>query len=680
MSKTSKITSVHLERLAVIYLRQSTPAQVRDNTVSTARQYAQAEEAARLGWEDTKILIIDADLGVSGRSGAGRIGFAEVVRRVCMGEVGAIFGLEISRLARSSADLQRLLEFCNITNTLVVDADGIYDLRDFNDRLLLGLKAQMSEAELHVLAGRLHESRRAAARRGAFRMQLPIGYVYDEDKRPVLDPNEEVRQAVADVFSTFEAVGSAYGVVGAFMHRRFPRRGRGAFAGDIQWGRLNYSRALDLLTNPVYAGAYVYSRLRCQRVVDPDGTIRTTVTRLPRADWGVLIHDHHPSYISWDTFVANERRLAGNHTPGGARPPREGHALLQGIVFCGGCGHAMSVAYRRGKAIYDCSQVRQDHIKTPGCRTVLAETVDPLVARRLLDTVTAAQIALALDAADEVSDRRARTTRALELQVERARYDAIRAERAFHNCEPENRLVARSLEHRWEEKLAAVAEAEATAAQARAEVVPLPPRAELEALATNLPHLWSASTTSHKDRKRLLRALVADVTLSSDPEGEAIRVGIRWRSGAADAVIAHRPTPRRTPVDAVELIRRLAHRSNKDVAAELNAAGLTTGAGHPFSPLAVQWTRRAYDIPKPMASSSRPSGELTVREVANRLGVVAGTVYYWLVRGHLAGWRDSSGRWCVDFSPSVERVCRDRIASSAHINAEIKAMCAAGAV
>jgi DNA invertase Pin-like site-specific DNA recombinase len=681
MSRTSKITSDHLERLAMVYLRQSTPVQVRENTVSTARQYAQAEDAARLGWDNTKIRIIDADLGVSGRSGVVRTGFAEIVRRVCMGEVGAIFGLEISRLARSSADLQRLLEFCNITNTLVVDADGIYDLRDFNDRLLLGLKAQMSEAELHVLAGRLHESRRAAARRGAFRMLLSIGYVYDAERRPVLDPNEEVRQAVADVFSTFAAVGSAYGVVGAFMHRRFPKRGRGAYAGDLQWGRLNYSRALDLLTNPVYAGAYVYGRLRCRRTVDPDGTIRTKVTRLPRPEWGVIIHDHHPAYISWDTFLANQRRLAGNHTPGGARPPREGHALLQGIAFCGGCGHAMSVAYRRGKAVYDCSQVRQDHIKTPGCRTVLAETVDPLVAQRLLEAVTAERIALALDAADEVADRHARTTRALELQVERARYEAIRAERAFHNCEPEDRLVARSLERRWEEKLAAVAEAEATLAQVLAEVAPLPPRAKLEALATDLPRLWNASTTSHKDRKRLLRALIADVTLISDSAKETVRVGIHWRSGAADEVIAHRPTPPRTPVGAVELIRRLAHRSNRDVAAELNGAGFMTGAGRSFTTTAVQWIRRAYGIPAaPVSSAMHAPGELTLREVADRFGISAGTVYYWLVTGQLEGRRDSAGHWCITFSLKVDEYLRARIASSTRIKTRVQMTSAAGAV
>src|SRR5215472_3952846 len=299
MSSAPQISSRHRDRLAVIYVQQSTLAQVRENTESTNRQYGLAEKATSLGWDGSNVLVIDGDLGLSGRSSSIRPGFKELVSRVCVGEVGAIFGLEVSRLARSSADFQRLLEFCSLTDTLIVDADGIYDLRRFNDRLLLGLKGTMSEAELHLLAGRLHESRRAAARRGELRLVLPVGYVHDDVGQVVMDPNEEIRAAITDAFAAFDATGSSYGVVGAFEGRPFPHRAHGgAWSGEVRWGRLTRGRILDLLQNPSYAGAYVYGRCRSQRWIEADGVIRTRTVRVPREEWAVVIQDHHPAYIS----------------------------------------------------------------------------------------------------------------------------------------------------------------------------------------------------------------------------------------------------------------------------------------------------------------------------------------------------------------------------------------------
>src|SRR2546427_563987 len=281
-----------------------------DAVEAVTRQYVLAEEAARLGWPASAIVTIDKDLGLSGRSGSGRTGFKEVVSRVCLGEVGAIFGLEISRFARSSADLQRLLEFCSLSDTLIVDADGIYDLRNFNDRLLLGLKGTMSEAELHILAGRLQESKRAAARRGALRFPLPVGYVFDEAGHTVLDPHDEIQAAVADVFAAFAATGSAYGVVGRFQGRPFPRRAYGgAWAGEIRWGRLTYNRVRGLLSNPAYAGAYVFGRHHSSRVVDAEGCIRTRSIKRPQAEWPVLIQSHHPAYIGWEPLLCQTARL-----------------------------------------------------------------------------------------------------------------------------------------------------------------------------------------------------------------------------------------------------------------------------------------------------------------------------------------------------------------------------------
>jgi len=656
---------------------------VRQHTESTQRQYALVEEAGRLGWAAARIEVIDDDLGLSGRSADGRSGFRELVGRVCVGEVGAILGLEVSRLARSSADLQRLLELARLTDTLVVDSDGIYDLADFNDRLLLGLKGTMSEAELHLLAGRLQGAKRAAAERGELRFPLPVGLVYDDEGRTVIDPDEQVRAAVADVFAAFEQTGSAYGVVGALSDRRFPRRAYGgAWAGELRWGRLTHSRVLGVLRNPAYAGAYVYGRYRSRRLVDPDGTIRTATVELPRSEWAVVIHDHHPGYIDWDAYLRNEARLERNRTNAGERPPREGEALLQGVLLCGGCGRQMSTRYQAGRGYYECSKSRADHVETPRCRSVRSDTLDRAVAGRLLEAISPEQVALALAAADEVQQRRTRTTRAAELAVERARYEADRAERAFHTCEPEHRLVARSLEQRWEARLAALGEAEQALAQTQAAVAPLPPREELEALCADLPGLWGAPTTSNRDRKRMLRTLIADVTLISEPGAKQLRVGIRWQSGATEQLDVERPPraqdARRTPPAAVELARRRGPElHNHELAAELNATGLRTGTGRPFDPAAVQWLRWRYRIPAPPLLAA---GELSVRDVARRLGVSDGVVYYWIGRGQLDARRGPANRHRIPFPPEVEQACRERVANSVHIKPPTEMVAAGGAV
>jgi len=546
-----KITSSHLRRVALVYVRQSTIAQVRNNTESTARQYALAEEAARLGWAATAVEVIDADLGLSGRSMEGRSGFKEVVGRVCLGEVGAIFGLEVSRLARSSADLSKLLELARLTDTLVVDADGIYDLSDYNDRLLLGLKNTMSEAELHILAGRMDQAKRAAAARGDLRQALPAGYVHDDEGAVVVDPDCEVQAAVADFFAAFVATGSAYGVVRAFVGRRFPRR---PHWGPVEWAPLTYDRTLKVLANPTYAGAYAFGRHRSRRAVAPDGSLSTGTMCVPRAEWETLVVDHHPGYITWEEFCLNEARLAANNTNSGARPPREGSALCQGIIHCGGCGRPMNVHYLRGRPFYDCTS-RSDALDTPECRSLSAVTVDEPVARCLLAALSGEEVALALAAADEVADRRARSTRAAELAVERARYQAERAERSLVACEPENRLVARTFEALLEARLAEVVEAEAELAAATSAKAPLPPRAELEAAVADIDQLWAAPTTTDRDRKRLLRTLVADVTLLADADpassasacaGTPVPPRRSWPSASPSSVRHGGPLPPRS--------------------------------------------------------------------------------------------------------------------------------------
>jgi DNA invertase Pin-like site-specific DNA recombinase len=385
MNGETKIGGGHRARQAVIYLRQSSMAQVREHTESTARQYGLVEEAVRLGWVRSEVVVIDTDLGVSGRWGVAREGFTELVGRVCSGQVGAIFGIEISRLARSNAEVARLMEFAAITETLLIDADGVYDPGDVNDRMLLGLKSTMGEVELHVMAQRLQGSKKAAAERGELRAPLPVGYVHDELGGVVIDPDAEVQAAIRDVFAAFAACGSAYGVVGAFAGRRFPLRAYGgAWAGQLRWGALTHARVLGILKNPCYAGAYVHGRYTSRRTVDPDGTVHTGLVERPRAEWPVLITDHHDGYLGWADYLANEARLAANRTNTGARPPREGSALCQGIIVCGSCGTPMRTNYHTDqRPAYECSR-RADRLTTPTCRSVAAATVDTAVAERLL--------------------------------------------------------------------------------------------------------------------------------------------------------------------------------------------------------------------------------------------------------------------------------------------------------
>jgi hypothetical protein len=414
----------------------------------------------------------------------------------------------------------------------------------------------------------------------------------------------------------------------------------------------------------------VHGRYASHRSLDEDGTVRTALLERPRAEWPVLIKDHHDRYITWAGYLANEARLAANRTNAGARPPREGCALCQGIIACGSCGKPMRTNYHTDqRPSYECSS-RADRLTTPTCRSVAAATVDEAVAAALLGALTPEQVALALAAAGQVTDRHQRVSRAAELAVERARYDADRAERSFHQVEPENRLVARSLEARWETRLAVLTEAEQSLEAARDSLPPLPGRADLEKLAADLPALWHAPATSNKDRKRLLRTLIADVTLLPETDRSTVRIGIRWHTGATDELRAaraiHPGTARRSPSPAVEMVTRLGPGTpTAELAAQLNAAGLTTGHGRPFDVKAVQWIRHAYNIPAPAPYAGT---EISVAEAASRLGCSAGVIYYWIESAQLDARRGPGNRLCIPWTARVQAACRRRITGSGHLN------------
>ena len=667
MRGEQKITPAHLDRTAMIYLRQSTLMQVREHTESTARQYGLAGDAARLGWAPGRVEVIDCDLGLSGRTATHREGFRELLGRVCAGEVGAVFGLEISRLARSSADLSRLLEVARLTDTLVVDADGIYDLADINDRLLLGLKGQMSEAELHLLHSRLDGARLAAAARGDLRLPLPAGYVYDDAGQVAKDPDEEVAAAVSDMFAAFTATGSAYGVVTAFAGRRFP--GRPGPGGQPSWGALTYGRVVGLLHNPVYAGAYAFGRHRTRQQVDADGGVRSRTRKVARDQWQVLIPGHHEGYITWQDYLITEAKMAANQSSSGEHPPREGGALCQGIIYCG-CGRHMSVSYPGGGRAYYLCRSRNEPRHAPGCVHASAAAVDAAVTGALFTAIAPAELELAIAAAGEVTARRQRVTRAAELAVERARYQADRAERAFTACEPENRLVARTLETRWEARLTELADARAALAAQLAAQAPLPDAAQLTATAARLPELWHAPTTTSKDRKRLLRTLLAGITLMPGDDPACLRIGLHWNSGATDELLIDRnqQQPRTSPA-ALGLARHLGpDLDNNDLAAALNTAGHHTAHGRPFDATSAGNLRYYHKIPFPGQASD---GEITIAQAAGRLGVSSQTIKYWIDRGYLNARQGPARLWVIPFPPEVEAACRERTARSTHQHKDI---------
>ena len=668
----AKIVGGHRDRLAVVYLRQSSMAQVREHTESTMRQYGLVEEAVRLGWAREAVVVIDTDLGVSGRWGVARAGFAELVARVCTGEVGAIFGIEISRLARSNAEVARLMEFAAITETLLIDADGVYDPTDVNDRMLLGLKSTMGEVELHVMAQRLHAAKRAAAERGELRTPLPVGYVHDETGAVVVDPDAEVAAAIRDLFAAFTACGSAYGVVAAFAGRRFPLRAYGGvWAGQLRWGALTHARVLGRAQESLLRRGVRARPLHRRRRVDPDGRVHTGLVERPRGQWPVLIADHHEGYIDWTEYLANEARLAGNRTNTGARPPREGIALCQGIIACGSCGKPMRTNYHSDqRPAYECSG-RADRLTTSTCRSVAASTIDDAVAARLLAALhptrgraRAGRRRRGRRPAPPARPRRrtGRRTRPLRRRPRRTRLPRRRTGKPFGRTDSRDTVGDQARRHS--------ADAEHALEPPKTPLPPLPSRAELERLTADLPALWHAPATSHKDRKRLLRTVIADITLLPEPDQHKARIGIRWHTGATDEITvaraAHPGTAKRSPSPAVAMVIRLGPTTpTAELAGQLNAAGLTTGTGAPFDVKAVQWIRHAYHVPAP---NPYADGEISVADAAHRLGCSTSVVYDWIKTGKLAARRGTGNRLCIPWTEQTEAECRCRITESGHLN------------
>ncbi len=642
-----KVRTEHLRRDAYLYIRQSSLHQVMHNTESTQRQYALRQRAVALGWPMERVIVIDNDQGISGASAADREGFQRLVAEVGMGQAGIVLGLEVSRLARNSSDWHRLLEICALTRTLILDEDGLYDPGQFNDRLVLGLKGTMSEAELHVLRARLQGGIHSKAQRGELRMPLPVGLCYDNCDRVVFDPDQQVQQALRTFFGAYHRQGSALAVVRHFRQQglKFPRRLRGGpEKGQLVWGPLTHTRALQVLHNPRYAGAFVFGRNRtCKR---PNG--RNGYKLQPQEDWHTLIPDAHAGYISWQQYQDNQRTLrACSQAHGHDRrqsPPGQGPALLQGMVMCGVCGQRMTVRYhQRGDRTvgdYLCQREGIAHAHRI-CQQIPGSAIDQAVGELLLEMLEPVTLELAFAVQAELQIRLDEVDRLRQQQVQRARYEMELARSRYMQVDPNHRLVADELEAEWNSRLRALREAQEQYEQQRqADQTVLDQRTKEQvlALAQDLPRLWHDPRASDQDRKRVVRLLIEDVTLV---KAEQVRVQIRFKAGATRTLELPLPLnawqQRMTPEATVERLRLLLHTcTEKQAADELNRQGHRSGTRQPFTAHLVGQIRRRYRLAT-RYEHLRQAGMLTLTELAQQLGVHPKTVKIWREAGLLTG-------------------------------------------
>lgn len=662
----SRVTPHHLSRDAYLYIRQSTLRQVSENGESTRRQYALRERALALGWPLARIHVIDQDLGLSGAHSLARNGFQELVAAVGLRKVGIVLGLEVSRLARNSVDWQQLLQLCAYTDTLILDEEGIYDPSAFNDRLLLGLKGTMSEAELHLLRSRLRGGILNKARRGDLSLRLPVGLVRLADGRCMRDPDAGIQASISGVFEAFTTTGNIAGTVRRLLASgsRFAQRAWGGpMSGAIVWCDYTPTRVRNILTNPAYAGAYVYGRRRCRRA--PDGHIERCWLA-PEA-WVVVIPDHFQGYLSWAEFQAIQARLRHNAQTFGRSnsfgPPREGPALLQGRLMCGHCGSPMYVRYggRRGHrsaARYVC--VDQAAARRAACQSVPAGDVDVATVRLIFELMTPMAVEMTLAIQDEVERRVCECEQHHQLRITRARYESDVARRRFMLVDPANRLVAAGLEAEWNACLAALAAAEDELARFRAKTLTqlnADMRRRLLALTNDLPQLWANPAVIDRERKEILAQLIADVTLLS--AGTAITAQVRLRGGASRTLTLTRSTvaPRkRNSPEIVSQINQLLERGDDAfVANHLNGAGTRNWRNAPFTPSQIANIRKGRGLPS-HHQRRLTAGYATAGELARRYEVTRTTIRAWGLTGLLERLRGHRRRWYYRVPPGTDIV------------------------
>ena len=663
-----KVKATHLKRNAYLYVRQSTLRQVIENKESTKRQYALRQKAVALGWPEDRIIVIDNDLGQSGASAADREGFQRLVTEVSLGRAGIVLGLEVSRLARNSTDWHRLLEICALTDALILDEDGVYDPAHFNDRLLLGLKGTMSEAELHILRARLRGGMLNKAHRGELLIKPPIGLVYNSDGAMGLDPDQQVQQSLRLLFDTFRRTGSATATVKTFHNQglTFPRRVVGGpQSGELVWGALGHCQVLRILHNPRYAGAYVYGRHHTRKTVDG----RSKIVAVAQDEWETLIPGAHAGYLSWEDYEQNQKRLHESAQAIGSdrrkSPAREGPALLQGLILCGRCGGRMTVRYhvRDGRLCPDylCQHEGIEHAQ-PVCQHVPGSGIDEAIGELLVEAVSPVALEVALAVQQELQSRLEDADRLRLQQVERAQYEADMARRRYMRVDPDHRLVADSLEAEWNSKLRMLTETQQERERQRQQdrqVLSDEQRTAILALAADFPRLWHDPNTPDRERKRMTRLLVEDVTLL---RAENIVLHIRFKGGATKTLIVPLPLnawqQRATSPEVItEIDRLLEHHTYSQIASALNGQELLSGVGKPFTSQIVARIRREYGLAS-RYDRLRKAGMLTLREMSALLGITPQWVRIWHRQGILRGHAYTDKNECLYEHPGDVPPCK----------------------
>ena len=629
MEVSQKINAFHLKRRAILYIRQSTMKQVYENSESTVRQYALKDRLISLGWLEDSITVIDCDLGQSGASTVGRDGFKQLTADVGDGEVGAVACIECSRLSRNSSDWGRLMEFCAITRTLLIDADGIYDPNDFNDRILLGLKGTIGEAELHFMRERMRGGLLNKAKRGELKIYLPAGYVYDGSGRIVKDPNADISGAVQLFFDTFRRVGTSRGIAVFFRKNgyKFPvDSSLGYGGGEIHWKALSAAKALSILHNPVYAGVYAYGQKELIRTVDK----KKRITK-PEDEWIVRIEDHHEGYISLGEYYSNIEKLKANCPRAGNSVPREGAALLQGLAVCGKCGRKMRNAYNISgdgtlKIHYYLCGLDCHGTGVRRCQSVRGAALDEAISDMILESLTPLAISNAVEIEQEARRRKIASDNYFLMQVERARYEADLAKKRYMSVDPLNRLVAFELERLWNERISDLAKAEEelnrhnrekAAASSKCSVL------NLSELPEDLRKTWHSSDTRIQDKKRILRCLIENVTITKGTDNTTL--GVLFKTGATRVLECENPKPvwvkTATPVEVIDFIRKKSTVCPAfKIADLLNEAGYKSGQGGSFTTLIVRFIARTYGIPT-LKEHLSAKGYINSTEKAVLLGI-----------------------------------------------------------
>lgn len=646
-----KLKPSHLLRNAYVYVRQSTQHQVQHHLESQQRQYELSQFAHSLGFALDHVVVIDEDLGISAGGKAARAGFERLVSDVALGRAGLVLGLEVSRLARNNRDWYELLDLCALRDTLIGDADGIYDPTTYNDRLLLGLKGTMSEAELHILKARMLAGMQHKAEKGELRFRLPPGYEFDEDGSIVKTSDEQVVQFIELLFDKLFELGSISGLTKYLLHEglRFPRREQSA--GGIRWEQAYYRAVFTMITNPIYAGTYAYGRSETVTSIHDDGSRKTRRRHKAMADWDVVLHDHHQPYISKETFQRIQQMVARNRPAKREQAStalREGAALLQGIVRCGNCGRAMTVRYHGragGRSVphYGCMAALAQR-RAGVCQSMGGHRIDQAISRVFLDTLAGAQLQSQLLALRKLDTEQDAVLQQLELQRQRATFEAGRIERQYNAVEPENRVVARTLENRWNEALTKVSDLDAQIADRKRLFMHKLTDAEhrqLHELAAHLPRLWSHDKVTVRDRKALLRAAIEEVQLCK--QERIVNAKVVWKGGAVTETsiqLIKLASPPPTPPDLIDLIRELAKRySDPQIAGVLVRRRIKTPRKHTtFTARHVADLRRSYDIPPcSAAETAAAANTYTVEQAARLFNVNPATVYHWLKLGVLVG-------------------------------------------